>query len=87
MVSSAHTHPTFELFDAVPLLAKTVARERKLGPCPEIPYCLEVPSLTLLKDLVIRSRQFPCIHPQNAPSLALHSLTFSASPVYICSKL
>ena len=44
----AHAHPTFELSDAVPLLAKTAAKERKLGPCPEIPYCPEIPSLTLL---------------------------------------
>jgi len=27
---SAHAHPTFELSDAVPLLAKTAAREQKL---------------------------------------------------------
>jgi len=27
----------FELCDAVPLLAKTAATERNLGPCPEIP--------------------------------------------------
>jgi len=42
---SAHAYPTFELSDAVPLLAKTAAKERKLGPCPEIPYCPEIPSL------------------------------------------
>jgi len=40
---SAHTYPTFELSDAVPLLAKYAARERKLGLCPEIPYCPEIP--------------------------------------------
>ena len=51
---SAHAYPTFELSDAVLLLAKTAARERKLGPCPEIPYCPEIPSLTLLP----RWRQF-----------------------------
>ena len=45
---SAHAYPTFELSNAVPLLAKTAAKERKLGPCPEIPYCPEIPSLTLL---------------------------------------
>jgi len=44
---SAHAYPTFELSDAVLLLAKAAARERKLGPCPEIPYCPEIPSLTL----------------------------------------
>ena len=44
---SAHAYPTFELSDAVPLLAKTDAKERKLGPCPEIPYRPEIPSLTL----------------------------------------
>jgi len=43
---SAHTYPTFELSDAVLLLAKYAARERKLGPCLEIPYCPEIPSLT-----------------------------------------
>ena len=45
-MASAHAYPTFELSespDAVPL-AKTAARERKLGPCPEIPYCPEIPS-------------------------------------------
>jgi len=36
---SAYAYPTFQLSDAVPLLA---ARERKLG-CPEIPYCPEIP--------------------------------------------
>ena len=44
---SAHAYPTFELSDAVLLLVKAAARERKLGPCPEIPYCPEIPSLTL----------------------------------------
>ena len=44
---SAHAYPTFELSDAVPLLAKTAAKERKLGQCPEIPYRPEIPSLTL----------------------------------------
>ena len=48
---SAHAYPTFELFDAVPLLAKAAAKERKLGPCPEIPYCPEIPSLTLIAML------------------------------------
>ena len=43
---SAHAYPTFELSDAA-LLAKTACRERKLGPCPEIVYCPEIPSLTL----------------------------------------
>ena len=33
--------------DAVLLLVKAAGRERKLGPCPEIPYCPEIPSLTL----------------------------------------
>jgi len=47
---STHTYPTFELSDDVPLLAKTAAKERKLGPCPEIPYCLEIPSLTLVQS-------------------------------------
>ena len=28
---SVHAYPTFELSDAVPLLAKTAAKERKLG--------------------------------------------------------
>ena len=41
---SAHAYPTFELSDDVPLLAKTAAKERKLGPCPEIP------SLTLVQS-------------------------------------
>ena len=44
---SAHAYLTFELSDAVPMLAKTAAKERKLGPCPEIPYCPEIPSFTL----------------------------------------
>ena len=44
---SVHAYPTFELSDAVPLLAKTAAGEWKLGLCPEIPYCPEIPSLTL----------------------------------------
>jgi len=42
---SAHAYPIFELSDTVPLLAKTAARERKLGPCLEISYCPEIPSL------------------------------------------
>jgi len=45
---SAHAYPTFDLSDAVPLWARTAARQRKLGPCPEIPYCPEIPSLTLI---------------------------------------
>ena len=44
---SAHEYPTFELSNAVQLLAKTASRERKLGPCPETPYCPETPSVTL----------------------------------------
>jgi len=44
---SVHAYTTFKLSDAVPLLAKTDAKERKLGPCPEIPYRPEIPSLTL----------------------------------------
>ena len=36
-VVSAHAYPTFELSNAVQLLAKTAPRERKLGPCPETP--------------------------------------------------
>jgi len=36
---SAYTYPTFKLSDTVPLLAITAAREQKLEPCPEIPYC------------------------------------------------
>ena len=44
---SAHAYPTFELSDTILLQAKTAASERKLGPCPEIPYCPEIPSLTL----------------------------------------
>ena len=34
---SVHTYPTFELSNAVQLLAKTAPREQKLGPCPETP--------------------------------------------------
>ena len=40
--------PTFELSNAVQLLAKTAPRERKQGPYPEIPCCPEIPSVTLL---------------------------------------
>jgi len=40
---SAHAYTTVELSDAVSLLA---SRERKLGPCPEIPYCPKIPYLT-----------------------------------------
>jgi len=35
---SAHSYPTFELSNAVLLLAKTSAGERKLGLCPEISF-------------------------------------------------
>ena len=55
---SAHAYPTVELSDAVSLLAKTAAKERKLGPCPEIPYCPEIPSLTLLTTLTARVGTF-----------------------------
>ena len=37
---SVHAYPIFELSNGVSLLAKTAAREQKLGPCPEIPYWL-----------------------------------------------
>jgi len=46
-MASVDAYPTFELSDAVPLLAKAAARERKLGLCLEIPYRPEIPSLTL----------------------------------------
>ena len=49
---SAHAYPTFELSNAVQLLAKTAARERKLGQCPEIPYCPETPSVTLVSVVI-----------------------------------
>ena len=49
---TAHAYRTFELCGAVPLLAKTAAREQKQGPCPEIPYCPEIPSLTLICENV-----------------------------------
>ena len=50
---SAHAYPTFELSNAVQLLAKTAPRERKLGPGPEIPYCPEIPSVTLISSLSV----------------------------------
>ena len=35
---SAHAHPTFELSDAAPLLAKTAAREQKLESWSDISF-------------------------------------------------
>jgi len=46
---SAHARPTFELSDAVPLLAKTVARERKLGGVRKSPTVWKSPPLPYWK--------------------------------------
>ena len=45
---SAHAHPTFELSYAVPLLAKLLLESEIAAAMSGIPYCLEIPSLTLL---------------------------------------
>jgi len=74
---SAHAYPTFELSDTVLLLAKTAARERKLGPCPEIPYCPEIPSLTLV------SSQNPTCQTNDSTTrqkLKIQVYSYNASP-------
>ena len=53
---SAYTHPTFQLSDAVLLLA---ARERKVGAGLQIPHCPEIPSLTLICNLKHATQTFP----------------------------
>ena len=58
---SAHTYPTFELSDAVLMLAKTSARERKLGPCLEIPYSPKILSPTL-QIIDIRKYRHTCVY-------------------------
>ena len=63
---SAHAYPTFELSNAVQLLAKTASRERKLGPCPETPYCPETPSVTLLATNVEESDRAMARHDKSA---------------------
>ena len=42
-----HTYPTFELSNAVLSLAKLLLESESWGQGPEIPYCWEIPSLTL----------------------------------------
>jgi len=71
---SAHTYPTFEHSDAVPLLAKTDAQERKLGPCPEIPYRPEIPSLTLAVQFMY------------SPSRAVYHITTCVAPARMNSS-
>ena len=71
---SAHAYPTFELSDAAPLLAKTAARERKLRQCLEIPYCPEIPSLTLTS-----LKKIQAFHVSICPSEARPTMSCSSS--------
>ena len=45
--------PYLRTFRRCTVVSKTAAREQKLEPCPEIPYCPEIPSLTLVSLAII----------------------------------
>ena len=52
-----HTIPYLQTLQCCTFVSKTAAREVKLGPSPDIPYCLEIPSLNLLPQLAAVSNQ------------------------------